>query len=461
MLRLVRQLLGAQRGAMRSFVRYQATASVTPESDTVEGSEETVRRSVARERAISEALAKEEEGFARARMLREMKEETKNMISTLNKTPSTLISSRLKKIQQELDNLPDQGKVKQLNEELEEFLNKHMNLPKFEIQNRPWAKISNSNIDELKTSSDNTSTSQTIRSTASTSIFNQFPQLKPTPNYKPYSEQELFLRHLSHTRNLGNLGSNLTDIYLPKDDIRKPQHLEETSISTLMAAGCHLGHAKSQWRPSTQPFIYGEYNGIHLIDLNETLTSLKKASRVIKGVSEKGGVILYVGTSKSQEQHLALEAAAKRSQGYYISKRWIPGTITNFVEVTRQLSGELRHETDLLNQSTGRDLLKEADDLIKPDLVVILNPVENRNCVNECIILRVPTIGLCDTDMEPSLLTYPIPCNDDNIRSTNLMVGVLSKAAQDGLQMRIDKMTAYKKTQNKQKLKDELNQLLD
>lgn len=388
-----------------------------------------------RERALADALAKEEELVAKAKALRELKVRTVESIETLNKIPSVLINERLQKLQADLNGLP-QDKVKQLDEELQDFMVKNLEIPYHQIADKPWSEIP----DGLKPSHPDKTTQIQINSTTSS---NQFPNLKPTPDYKPYSEQELYLRQLSHSRQCGNLGSKLTNVYNPRDDVLNPTRLQDTTIATLLAAGCHLGHAKPMWRPSTQPFIYGEYDGIHIIDLNETISALKRACNIIKGVSRKGGIVLFVGTgSKNFHKHRALEEAAARSKGYYVSKRWIPGTITNFTEVTKQITGESKVEIDMENKPTGRKL-PESSDLIKPDLVVLLNPVENRNCINECGSSRIPTIGLCDTDMEPSLLTYPIPCNDDSVRAQTLILGVLSRAAEEGVNERIESFQNY------------------
>ncbi|CAH2353693.1 37S ribosomal protein Mrp4p, mitochondrial [[Candida] railenensis] len=403
-----------------------------------------------REKAIADALAREEEALAKVKALRELKEKTKELIGTLNKTPTSLIHARLDKLQSSIKGLKNQDKIKQLDEELEEFMFNQMNIPYGEISNHPWAAKSVSEKKQTSNSSlDSSSTSgsqSTIKSTSSHSYTNEFPNLKPTPDYKPYSEQELYLRQLSHSRNSGSLGSELTNIYRARDEVRRPKTISEVTINKLMAAGCHLGHSKALWRPSTQPFLYGEYDGVHLIDLNETMVALKRAAKVAKGVAGQGGVILYVGTSKNWEQSRSVEEAANRSNGYYVSKRWIPGTITNFTEVTKQVDVNSRKEVDMLDLPTNRVLDPAVNGgIIKPDLVVILNPVENRNCINECIKSRIPTIGLCDTDMEPSLLTYPIPCNDDSMRATSLMVGILSKAAEEGLNQRHEIVSKYRK----------------
>lgn len=446
-------MIGKPRSSLVTYgLRYNSRLLRKRYSTTVldEKSEDVVSQRELRERAVAEALAREEAAAAKAKALRELTNHTRELISTLNKTPSTLINARLNELQRQLAAIPNQEKVKQLDEELEKFMNENMSLPPSEIANRPWIAKINKTTEEASLGSDEAMTH--IKSTTSSSYVSQFPNLKPTPDYKPYSEQELFLRHLSFSRQSGNLGSRLANVYIPKNEVKKPHEISEITISTLLAAGCHLGHSKAMWRPSTQPFIYGEYDGIHLIDLNETYSALKRTTRVIKEISKKGGIILYVGTLKHWEQHRALEEAANRSNGYYVFKRWIPGTITNFTEVTRQIGGEQLIEVDMEGKKTDRKIAEtNSDRLVKPDLVVILNPVENRNCINECIKLRIPTIGLCDTDMEPSLLTYPIPCNDDSLRVSSLMVGILSKAAEDGLNERLDVLKSYKSGESVQR----------
>lgn len=102
-------------------------------------------------------------------------------------------------------------------------------------------------------------------------------------------------------------------------------------------------------------------------------------------------------------------------------KRWIPGTITNYIEVSKQMQDpSMKQQIDMENKPV--DAAITSNSIIKPDLVILLNPVENRNCIKECLSACIPTIALCDTDMEPSLITYPIPCNDENVRSVNLML---------------------------------------
>ena len=187
-----------------------------------------------------------------------------------------------------------------------------------------------------------------------------------------------------------------------------------------------------------RPYIYGEYKGIHIIDLNKTLSSLKRAAKVVEGVAERGGTILFLGTREGQKR--ALQEAARRTHGFYVSTRWIPGTLTNPTEISNVWE---RHEVDHGDMPTNRPLTAdEAASIVKPDLLVVLNPTENRNALNEAMQARIPTIAIIDTDSEPSLVTYPIPGNDDSLRSVNLLVGVLSKAGEIGLQSRLSRVSS-------------------
>lgn len=262
-----------------------------------------------------------------------------------------------------------------------------------------------------------------------------FPFLIPSPKDKPYTNQELFLRQIKHADGTAKLGAAMENVYYPHRDIFNPPAIEELSISKLLAAGVHLGQSTSLWRPSTQPYIYGEYKGIHIIDLNKTLSNLKRAAKVVQGVAEKGGTILFLGTRDGQKR--ALQEAAKRTNGFYVSTRWIPGTLTNPTEISSVWE---RHEIDFADTPTNRPLTSDEEAaIVKPDLLVVLNPTENRNALNEAMQARVPTVGIIDTDSEPSLVTYPIPGNDDSLRSVNIILSVLAKAGEVGLQSRLAK----------------------
>lgn len=433
----------------RSLVRYYAEPA-TQNTSSNANLEHTLSHKELREQAIAEALAREEEAIQKSKEIRELTEKSKELISVLNKTPTTLMNERIAKLNQDISKIP-KDKIKQLDEELREYMTNNMHLTDDITQNRPWSQRSTkSGGHRSAKDSDAKASSMTNQYTS------QFPNLKPTPDYKDYSEQELYLRQLNHLRTSGALGSKLENIYKPQRDTTNPPSITQTTISNLMAAGCHLGHATSSFRSNFQPFIYGTYNGIHLIDLNQTIAQLQTACKVIEGVSEKGGVILFVGTHKNWSIQESLVAAADRSKGYYVSKRWIPGTITNYIEVSKQIKDpSMKQQIDMENKPI--DAAITSNSIIKPDLVILLNPVENRNCIKECLSACIPTIALCDTDMEPSLITYPIPCNDENVRSVNLMLGIMSKAAEAGVKRRLDIIKQLKETErqaSKQQLEE-------
>ncbi|OBA23205.1 hypothetical protein METBIDRAFT_29730 [Metschnikowia bicuspidata var. bicuspidata NRRL YB-4993] len=434
-----------QRRLVGGMVRMNSTATVGTRDTATEPALAEVAQQKLREKVMAEALAKEEQAMLKAKALRELKERTRLAVHALNNTPSQALEDRMLHLQSQLDLLPDQNNVKQLDEQIEDFLFESMRLPAAEVGYAPWTRSSENHKDG--TGQVGSAPAQRIRTTSSGSIAHQFPNLQPTPDYKAYSEQELFLRHMAHVGHTGHLGTHQTQVYEPSEDTFNPRSVSELSIAQLMAAECHLGHAKALWRPSTQPFIYGEYQGVHLIDLNHTLVALRKAAKVTRAVAAKGGVILYVGTSRLKEQQVALEEAARRSNAYCVTHRWIPGTITNFTEVSRQILGPQKALVNLADEPTGKYFTTTEGTIIKPDLIVLMNPVENRNCIGESIKLRIPTIGLCDTNMEPTLLTYPVPCNDDSMRASSLILGVLLRAAQEGVQERKLAFAHYKQAQ--------------
>ncbi|KAH3899813.1 related to 37S ribosomal protein MRP4, mitochondrial [Saccharomycodes ludwigii] len=276
-------------------------------------------------------------------------------------------------------------------------------------------------------------TSDSNGAKAISSSVKDLPFLVPTPNDKPYSFQELYLRQMKHIGGSGKLGAKIKDVYFSNADIYNPPSIQDVTIEKLIAAGVHLGQSTSLWRSSTQSFIYGEYKGVHIIDLNQTLSSLKRACRVVEGIVERGGIILFLGTRKGQKK--ALKHAAEMTHGYYVSDRWIPGTLTNPTEISGVWE---RHKVDMFDRPTGETLSPEdIDSLVKPDLLIVLNPTENKNALREAMKTRIPTIGIIDTDSEPSMVSYSIPGNDDSLRSVNLITSVLAKAGEMGLKRRL------------------------
>ncbi|EEB08429.1 mitochondrial 37S ribosomal protein MRP4 [Schizosaccharomyces japonicus yFS275] len=222
------------------------------------------------------------------------------------------------------------------------------------------------------------------------------------------------------------VGSKVSPFYSPSLAIRSPPKPRDVSIAALLAAQAHLGHATSLWNPMNQPFIYGIRNGIHIISLDKTLVFLRRAINVIQEVARTKGIILFVGTKPGQK--LSVMAAAKRCNGYFIFNRWVPGLLTNAKTVQPTLGGSLK----TVDQD-GKEVRAPTPSFLYPDLIVILNPLENINVCKEAQRVSVPTIGIVDTNVDPRLVTYPIPANDDSLRCSDLIVGLLSQAACEGM----------------------------
>lgn len=179
-------------------------------------------------------------------------------------------------------------------------------------------------------------------------------------------------------------------------------------------------------------YIFGIRQGIHIISLDVTAAHLRRACRVVSGVAERGGLILFVGTRPGQDR--CVVKAAQLAQGCHLFERWTPGSITNGHQILGNCRTKVVDECD--REIPGHD--EELADLpvLKPDLVVCLNPLENWVMLHECGLNSIPTIGIVDTDANPTWVTYPIPANDDSLRCVQVIAGVLGRAGEEGQQER-------------------------
>lgn len=178
-----------------------------------------------------------------------------------------------------------------------------------------------------------------------------------------------------------------------------------------MASQAHIGHSTSLWNPANQRYIYGVRQGVHIMSLETTATHLRRAAKVVEGVAYHGGLILFVGTRPGQAR--AVVNAAKLAKGYHLFENWIPGAITNGDQILIACRIKAVNEKD---EDVSSNLFTERMDdhpSLKPDLVVCLNPLENYVVLHECSLRNIPTIGIIDTDADPTWVTYPIPANDD------------------------------------------------
>ncbi|KAH6919080.1 mitochondrial ribosomal protein subunit S2 [Coprinopsis sp. MPI-PUGE-AT-0042] len=218
---------------------------------------------------------------------------------------------------------------------------------------------------------------------------------------------------------MSNYGSaqNKDNTFQLRDQLHKPAR--DATVSALLAAGAHFGHASSRMNPNFTPYAYGTRAGITIIDMDNTLPLLRRAANVTRAVARAGGQILFIGTRPDLKP--VVQKAAERigqEQGYYIGERWLPGTLTNRRQFFQ--SEELEAVSFL------------------PDLAIVLNPVQNAIAIREFALTNVPTIGIIDSNVDPRLVMYPIPANDENTRAAELIGGVLSIAAKEGVALRAE-----------------------
>jgi small subunit ribosomal protein S2 len=207
----------------------------------------------------------------------------------------------------------------------------------------------------------------------------------------------------------GAIGATVRDGYLPHTLLSNPPTAREVTLEQLLASQAHLGHTTSIWNPANARYIYGIRDGIHIISLEETAAHLRRAAKVVQAVAERAGLILFVGTRAAHTR--AVVRAAELANACHLFERWTPGSLTNGLQVLRA------NEVKVVDQ-LDRELLGFEDQMwerpaLKPDLVVCFNPLENRILLHECALNTIPTIGVVDTNVNPTWVTYPIPANDD------------------------------------------------
>ncbi len=220
------------------------------------------------------------------------------------------------------------------------------------------------------------------------------------------------------------------------------------TMRQLLEAGVHFGHQTHRWNPKMDQFIYGERNQIHILDLRETSPMLGRALAAIRDVVSNGGRVLFVGT-KRQASDPIKEKAAFCGQ-YYVNHRWLGGMLTNWKTISnsikrlRDLEDQLAEENvgltkkELLNLTREKDKLERALGGIKemgglPDILFVVDTVREDIAIKEARKLRIPVIGVCDTNSDPEEIDYPIPGNDDAGRAINLYLDLASRAVIAGL----------------------------
>ena len=226
----------------------------------------------------------------------------------------------------------------------------------------------------------------------------------------------------------------------------------DVSMKDLLESGVHFGHRTNRWDPRMKPFIFTERNGIHIIDLQQTVQSLEKAYNLIRDTVAAGGTILFVGTKRQAQE--TIQAEAERCGMPYVMERWLPGTITNWVTIHQRIM-ELERlekmrdtgEIDRLVKKEGLMIEREIKRLLVhlsgirnmkglPELVFIVDVMRENTAVHEANLKGIPIIAMVDTNCDPTDVDYVIPANDDAIRAIKLMVAKIADAAIEGKSMR-------------------------
>ena len=222
----------------------------------------------------------------------------------------------------------------------------------------------------------------------------------------------------------------------------------KATLKDLLEAGCHFGHKTSRWHPRFKPYIFGAQNGIYIIDLKKSLHNLDEAYKFIKKISSRGGNALFVGTKKQVKS--IVKKQAERAGAYHVTERWLGGMLTNFNTI-RQSIQKLK-EYERMEQDGTFDLLTKKEVLLRqkhknklnrilsgiremtslPQVMFIIDAKAEDIAVREAKRLHIPVVAMIDTDTDPSTVDYPIPTNDDAMKSVSLITRVISDAIIEG-----------------------------
>jgi small subunit ribosomal protein S2 len=220
------------------------------------------------------------------------------------------------------------------------------------------------------------------------------------------------------------------------------------SMKAMLEAGVHFGHQTRRWNPKMGKFIFGERNAIHIIDLQKTVKEIKKVYQWVRDQAAAGKTFLFVGTKKQAQEILKTEA--ERCGAAYVSDKWLGGTLTNFTTLRRsvkrleelekwQADGIFAVLPKKEQARLGKEMLKLKKTLTgirtltkHPDVLFVIDPVEEDLAVAEARRLKIPIAAVCDTDCNPDLIDHPIPGNDDAARSIKLFCGIIADAVAEG-----------------------------
>ncbi|MBN2097778.1 MAG: 30S ribosomal protein S2 [Candidatus Omnitrophica bacterium] len=243
----------------------------------------------------------------------------------------------------------------------------------------------------------------------------------------------------------------------------------ETLIRQLLEAGVHFGHQTKRWNPRMKSFIFGERSGIYIIDLQQTAQRLKTACDFLQDLTERGEYILFVGTKKQAQESVAEEA--QRCGMFFVNERWLGGTLTNFATIRKSVerlqelekkaadensAALTKKEKALLEKEIGR-LRKKLSGIVQmkklPNALVVVDPKKEESAVREAKRLSIPVIALLDTNCDPTDINFPIPGNDDALRSIKLVVSLIADSVLSGRQSYLQIKKTKKEAEEKEQAK--------
>ncbi len=219
-------------------------------------------------------------------------------------------------------------------------------------------------------------------------------------------------------------------------------------VKELLDAGVHFGHQTKRWNPKMRPFIFDARNGIHIIDLSKTLTQLEAACNFLGETVRKGGKVLFVGTKKQAQQ--AVKETSKECGQYYVTERWLGGTLTNFATIKRSikrlkdiekmeadgtLNNYVKQEQSMIRREAARlvkffDGIRTMDKL--PGAMFVVDIKREHNAVAEARRLKIPVVAIVDTNCDPDLVDFPVAGNDDAIRSVRMILATVGQVITQG-----------------------------
>ena len=226
------------------------------------------------------------------------------------------------------------------------------------------------------------------------------------------------------------------------------------SMKALLESGVHFGHRTNKWNPKMRPYIFTERNGIHIIDLQQTVKLLEEAAEKVRDVVAAGGTVLFVGTKRQAQE--TIQEEAERCGMPYVNQRWLGGTLTNWVTIQERLIEltrlEKMFETGEVQALTKKERLLLERDINRldsrlsglrnmktlPDLLFVVDIERDDTAVREAVSKEIPVIAMVDTNCDPRFIDYVIPSNDDAIRAIKLLVARIADAAIEGKMMRKD-----------------------